>query len=155
MSNPRICFNFVNDMYYKHQFRRFLQRMAIDITRKLDPSQIEKTSHGKECYIICQKLINNPNTELIVSPLSSKKYIKSDDSNIFVILQGRTVQIINHTYSYSILTDDKTWEKIMGLFNQEQERRCLKLESEVEVNIKKSLKNISNNLQRSYEIKSV
>lgn len=142
-------------MYHKHQFRRFLQRMAIDITRKLDPAQIEKTSHGKECYLICSKLINNPNTELVVSPLSSKKYIKSDDSNIFVILQGRTVQIINHTYSYSILTDDKTWEKIMSLFNYEQERRCLKLESEVDVNIKKSLKNISNNLQKNHEINPV
>ena len=142
-------------MYHKHQFRRFLQRIAIDITRKLDPTQIEKTSHGRECYLICSKLINNPNTELIVSPLSSKKYIKSDDSNIFVILQGRTVQIINHTYSYSILTDDKTWEKIMGLFNYEQERRCLKLESEVDVNIKKSLKNISNNLQKNHEVNPV
>jgi len=142
-------------MYHKHQFRRFLQRIAIDITRKLDPFQVEKTSHGRECYLICSKLINNPNTELIVSPLSSKKYIKSDDSNIFVILQGRTVQIINHTNSYSILTDDKTWEKIMSLFNYEQERRCLKLESEVDVNIKKSLKNISNNLQKNHEINPV
>ncbi len=135
-------------MNYKHKFRRFLQKLAIDITKRLDPANIEKTSHGRECFLICQKLVNDPNTELIVSPLSSKKYIKSDDSNIFVILQGRTVQIINHIYSYSILLDDKTWEKIMNLFNQEQEKRCLKLESEAEVNIKKSLKNISNNLTK-------
>lgn len=133
-------------MSYKHQFRRFLQRIAIDVSKKLDPSTVEKTSHGKECLTICEKLIGNPTTELIVSPLSSKKYIKNDDSKIFVILQGKVVQIINHTYSYSILTDDKTWEKIIELFNQEQERRCLKLESEVDVNIKRSLKNISNNL---------
>jgi len=133
-------------MTYKHQFKRFLQKLAVDISRRLDPANIEKSSHGRECYSICQKLVNNPNTELIVSPLSSKKYIKCDDSNIFVILQGRTVQIINHIYSYSILTDEKTWEKIMNLFNQEQEKRCLRLESEAEVNIKKSLKNISSNL---------
>ena len=135
-------------MTHKHQFKRFLQKLAIDITRRLDPSNIEKSSHGRECFTICQKLISNPNTALIVSPLSAKKYIKCDESDIFVILQGRTVQIINHIYSYSILTDDKTWEKIMNLFNHEQEKRCIILESEAEVNIKKSLKNISNNLTK-------
>jgi hypothetical protein len=46
------------------------------------------------------------------------------------------------------LTDEKTWEKIMNLFNQEQEKRCIRLESEAEVNIKKSLKNISSNLDK-------
>ena len=134
-------------MTYKHQFRRFLQRVAVDLTRKFSPSLIQGTAHGRECLTICQKLISNPETDLYVSPLSAKKYIKSNDSRIFIILQGRTVQIINHVYSYSILADDRTWEKIMELFNKEQERRCLRLESEVEVNIKQSLKNISSNLK--------
>jgi hypothetical protein len=121
--------------------------MAVDLTRKFSPSIIQGTAHGKECLAICQKLINNPETDLYVSPLSAKKYIKNDESKIFIILQGRTVQIINHVYSYSILADDRVWEKIMDTFNKEQERRCLKLESEIYVNIKQSLKNISNNLK--------
>jgi hypothetical protein len=36
----------------------------------------------------------------------------------------------------------------MATFNHEQEKRCLKLESEAEVNIKHSLKNIIDNLQK-------
>jgi hypothetical protein len=135
-------------MEYKHTFKRFLQRIAIDITRKLDYRTMDKSAHGKECFSICQKLIGNPESELIVSPLTAKRYIKNDVSNIFVIIQGRTVQIINHIYSYSIHLDEKTYERVMATFNQEQEKRCLKLESEVEVNIKHSLKNIINNLQK-------
>jgi hypothetical protein len=134
-------------MTYKHRFRRFLQKMAVDLTRKFNPSLIQGTVHGRECITICQKLISNPESDLYVSPLSSKKYIKSKDSKIFIILQGRTVQIINHVYSYSILADDRTWEKITEMFNQEQEKRCLKLESEVEVNIKQSLRNITSSLK--------
>jgi hypothetical protein len=134
-------------MTYKHQFKRFLQKIAVDLTRKFNPSIIQGTQHGRECLSICQKLITNPETDLYVSPLSAKKYIKNDEHKIFIILQGKTVQIINHVYSYLILTDDRTWEKIMEFFNEEQERRCLKLESEINVNIKQSLKNISNNLK--------
>ena len=109
---------------------------------------MDKSSHGKECFTICQKLICNPESELIVSPLTSKRYIKNDESSIFVIIQGRTVQIINHIYSYSIHLDDKTHERVIATFNHEQEKRCIKLESEAEVNIKHSLKNIINNLQK-------
>jgi hypothetical protein len=133
-------------MEYKHTFKRFLQRIAIDISRKMDYRSIDKSSHGKECFTICQKLISNPESELIVSPLTAKRYIKNDESSIFVIIQGRTVQIINHIYSYSIHLDDKTYERVIATFNHEQEKRCLKLESEVEVNIKHSLKNIISNL---------
>jgi hypothetical protein len=135
-------------MEYKHIFKRFLQRIAIDISRKMDYRSIDKSSHGKECFTICQKLISNPESELIVSPLTAKRYIKNDESSIFVIIQGRTVQIINHIYSYSIHLDDKTYERVIATFNHEQEKRCVKLESEAEVNIKHSLKNIINNLQK-------
>jgi len=135
-------------MNYKHKFRRFLQQLALDIKRKFDNQPVGKTNHGWECLKICRKLINSKNSELIVSTLSSKRYIKNDDMNIFVILHGQTVQIINHVYSYSILTDSKTWDQIISLFNEEQEKRCIKLESEAEINIKKSLKNISNNLDK-------
>jgi hypothetical protein len=135
-------------MEYKHTFKRFLQRIAIDISRKLDYRSFDKSTHGKECFLICQKLINNPESELIVSPLTGKRYIKNDESSIFVIIQGRTVQIINHIYSYSIHLDDKTYERVIATFNHEQEKRCIRLESEAEVNIKHSLKNIINNLQK-------
>ena len=135
-------------MEYKHTFKRFLQRIAIDISRKLDYRYFDKSTHVKECFLICQKLINNPESELIVSPLTGKRYIKNDESSIFVIIQGRTVQIINHIYSYSIHLDDKTYERVIATFNHEQEKRCIRLESEAEVNIKHSLKNIINNLQK-------
>jgi hypothetical protein len=135
-------------MEYKHTFKRFFQRIAIDITRKLDYRTMDKSTYGKECFLICQKLIENMESELIVSPLTGKRYIKNNESSIFVIIQGRTVQIINHIYSYSIHLDDKTYERIISTFNHEQEKRCIKLESEAEVNIKHSLKNIINNLQK-------
>lgn len=135
-------------MEYKHTFKRFLQRIAIDVTRKFDYHSMDRSTHAKECFLICQKLIENSESELIVSPLTAKRYIKNDESSIFVMIQGRTVQIINHVYCYSIHLDEKTYERVIATFNHEQEKRCLSLESDVEINIKHSLKNIINTLQK-------
>ena len=64
--------------HISYSVKRFLQRIAIDITRKLDYRTMDKSTHGKECFSICQKLIGNPESELIVSPLTAKRYIKND-----------------------------------------------------------------------------
>lgn len=133
-------------MKYKHQFRRFLQKLAIDINKKFYNYNYIKSSYNNECLSICQKLISDPNSELFVSPLSAKKYIKNDEKEIFVILQGNTISITNHVYNYMVLVNPKTWSKIIENFNKEQEYRCEKLESEININIKKSLKNINTTL---------
>ena len=128
-------------------FRKLWIRFFIRVSRKIHPSIESLEENEKLASAICRTLIKHPESTFLIAPLSQKRYIKNDESNIFVIIQGRTVQIINHIYSYSIHLDEKTYERVMATFNHEQEKRCLKLESEVEVNIKHSLKNIINNLQ--------
>lgn len=133
-------------MRMKHKFRRFLQKIAIGMSKKMDMSRIENLDNSRECLMICNKVITNPESELVVSPLTDKMYIKNDKQGILITLQGRTAQIINHIYSYTIQIDEKNWGKIITIFNTEKEKRCIDFENSAKVNIKHSLKNILNKL---------
>lgn len=129
-----------------HAFKRFLQKMAIEINRKTDVARIVREENSKEYLLICKKAIEKPDSELIVSPLTSKIYVKNDELQIMIIMRHKNIQIINHIYSYNTVVDEYTWKDIMEIFNQEKERRCVELEKKAKSNIKHSLKNIITNL---------
>jgi len=129
-----------------HIFKRFLQKLAIEFHKKTDVSRIVREENSKEYLLICKKSIEKVESELIVSPLTSKIYVKNDDLKIMIIMQHKHIQIINHIYSYNTVVDEYTWKEIMEIFNQEKERRCLSLEKQAKSNIKHSLKNIITNL---------
>lgn len=116
------------------------------MSKKMDMARIENLDNSRECLMICNKVITNPESELVVSPLTGKMYIKNDEQEILITLQGRTAQIINHIYSYTIQIDEKNWGKILTTFNTEKEKRCIDFENSAKVNIKHSLKNILNKL---------
>jgi len=73
-------------------------------------------------------------------------YVKNDELEIMIIMQHKTIQVINHIYSYNMVVDEYTWSDILQIFNNEKERRCLEFEKRAKSNIKHSLKNIITNL---------
>jgi hypothetical protein len=95
---------------------------------------------------IHKKLIQDKETELLIAPISAKRYLKNEKFGIIVVLHKRNAEIINHVYSYSIHLDDKSWEKVDREFDEELEKRSEEFEVEITVNIKKSLKNILNSM---------
>ena len=60
---------------YKHAFRRWIQKMYIDSVRKMDYERGTRTKYELDCMAICKKLIDKPDTQLLMTPLSNKKYI--------------------------------------------------------------------------------
>ena len=131
----------------QHKAKRFVQKQGIKIHKIVDPSRMIKSQHEKECVDICRKLIPLKETKLLITPLSPKKYIRNDELDIYVIIEGRHVDIINHVYSYSLVLEGKGLEVIMDMFNKELESRRQKFEDEITSNIKHSLKTISNNIK--------
>lgn len=131
----------------QHKFKRFVQKQGIKIQKVLDPMRSFKNEHEKECVDICKKLIPLSETKLLITPLSPKKYIRNDELDIYIIIEGKHVDIINHVYSYSIVLEGRGMEVIMNMFNNELESRRQKFESEITSNIKHSLKTIANNIK--------
>lgn len=131
----------------QHKVKRFIQKQGIKIQKITDPTRLVKSQHEKECVDICKKLIPLKETKLLITPLCPKKYIRNDELDIYVIIEGRHVNIINHVYSYSLVMEGKGMEIIMEMFNRELESRRQEFETEITSNIKHSLKTISNNIK--------
>ena len=56
------------------------------------------------------------------------------------------VTITNHTYSYFIKLPDIDWIKLKDFFKKEMEERALKMEKDLDIQIKDSLSTIYNNI---------
>lgn len=99
-----------------------------------------------ESFAICRRLISKRETTLLISPISGKRYIKSDDNQLFIIIEGHQLTIVNHQYSYNIDIQGKSYERIAQIFDAEVEKRREKMEAEIRSNVKHSLSNIYKNL---------
>ena len=129
-----------------HKLRRFFQKTTIKAIRMSTPP-IEKSEYERDALNICRKLISRPETLLLLTPISNKRYIKNDDSGIFVILEGRSIKVINHVYSYVVFLEDKSWNQITTFFDNEVEKRRESFEKEITSNIRHSLQNIYKNIK--------
>jgi hypothetical protein len=83
---------------------------------------------------------------LLLSPLSGKRYIKSHDEQLFIIIESSLITIVNHQYSYNINIWGKALDNIVRNFDIEVEKRREAMEMEIRSNVKHSLANIFKNL---------
>jgi hypothetical protein len=133
----------------KHKFRRAMQKVALKITRLLnhESSKQYHTEYDRESYAICNKLMHDSESILLMSPISGKRYIKNDKMQIFVILERSMITIVNHQYSYNIEVWGKPMHRIERLFDVEVEKRRQAMENEIRSNVKHSLSNIYKTLK--------
>ena len=131
-----------------HKFKRFTQKIGIGLIRMMDPSKYEGTKHDyeREALAICKKLASKKSSTLLLSPISGKRYIKSEDNQIYIIIDGHLVNIVNHSYSYIIPVEGKQHERLLRMFDKEVEARREVMEAEIRSNITHSLSNIYQNL---------
>ena len=131
-----------------HKFKRFTQRIGIAVSRMTDPSKYEapKNEYEIEALAICKRLAAKKTSTLLMSPISGKRYIRSKDNQIHVIIEGHLVTIVNHSYSYVIPMEGKSHERLIRMFDMEVEARRSIMEAEIRANIKHSLSNIYQSL---------
>ena len=132
----------------QHKLKRFTQRVGIGLFRMLDPSkyQAPKNEYEMEALAICKRLASRKTSTLLLSPISGKRYIRSKDNQIHVIIEGHLITIVNHSYSYVIPVEGKSHERLIRMFDMEVEGRRGVMEAEIRANIKHSLSNIYQNL---------
>lgn len=131
------------------RFKRLVQKIGIKVARTFGNPDVlgaEKTDYATEVFSICKRLISKEDTILLISPISGKRYIKSDDSQLFIIVQTSQVTLVNHAYSYDIDVTGKAHERIARIFDNEVERRRELMEREIKSNVQKSLRTIYENL---------
>lgn len=132
---------------FNHYFKRAKQRFYIWRKKRFDttyPGEI--SAQQSAAYLICKKLIEKENAILLMAPLSGKRYIKMDDSNLFVIIDFASVQIINHVYSYTIPMHGRMMRKTLDAFDNRIEAIRINMENEIKGNIQKSLNQIKESI---------
>jgi hypothetical protein len=126
-----------------HSFKRVSQKLAIRMHKAMNPAErFEPTDFEAETIAICRSLIKRTDSELLISPLSGKRFIKNSDSQIYFIIQDGMVDIINHTYSYNVKITLKAYQRLVKAFDAEVEARRQSMEAEIRSNVKHSLKTI-------------
>jgi len=124
-----------------HTFRRFLQKQTLKLFRYLNTEQ-EKSIYERDCIAICKKFIYQSDSIMLLTPITDKRYIRSEKNEIFIILDSHRVKIINHVYAYDVLMNDRSWNQIVRLFDNEVEKRREEFEKQITSNIKSSLQKI-------------
>jgi hypothetical protein len=94
---------------------------------------------------IFEKSILKPDVELLMAPLSMTYYVHSDD--IFIIMDGTDIRIINGKYEYHILLTEKIHNKLTMKFKRVLEKKRKKIEQEMLSNTRRSLQNILQELE--------
>ena len=122
--------------------KNILHKIYLHLKNKFDPPR-QISEEEKFCYEICEKLINNPQSKLTIAPLSNKRYIKNDESSMFIVIGNGGIMLINHVYSYNIYCENyEKYEELIRMFDNEVETKRLELENEIKSNIQHSLKKI-------------
>jgi len=126
----------------KHYLKRRIQKLSLKFLKLLRHDIVVKNKYQLDAIKIFKSLLYNQDTLVLISPLSNKRYLKNDKKMLTIILDGNSINIINHVYSYSVVIDDPLMTQVIDLFNQEVERRRNEFEKEITSNIKHSLKTI-------------
>ena len=131
-----------------HKAKRLVQKLALITLKavKNKATQQDKSEYEKECISVCKALIHKEASVLLLSPISGKRYIKSHDEQLFIIIESNLITIVNHQYSYNISMWGKPMETIIRMFDIEVEKRREAMEMEIRSNVKHSLANIFKNL---------
>lgn len=129
-----------------HKIKRLIQSLVLKAIKSMDYSREKRSSYELECMIICKKMIRRPDSVLLLTPLTNKRYIKNDSLSIFITIDGGIINVINHKYSYIVPMSERTMKEVTDMFNSTVENQRKKMEEEITSNIKHSLRDISDSL---------
>lgn len=128
---------------------KILFKIYLKLKEKFDisPPTPEEVLYSIE---ICQKLVELPESVLSYTPLSDKRFIKNEKLGMFVVIAGRTINVINHSYSYTVyIEENDRYASALKVFDSAMERHRKSLEDEISSNIQHSLKKILENISNS------
>lgn len=131
-----------------HKLRRSYTRFFIFLQETFNPmdySNPKLDTSQKRALSICIKMINNPQSELLTSLASEKRYIKNGD--YFIVISLDSIKIVNHVYSYDIKIHGKKIKNLKNLFDSKVDSIRLKMEEDILKNVIHSLEDISKKIR--------
>jgi hypothetical protein len=135
-------------MNIRHKIKKALLKTSIWIKRTFLPGYAkfkEINANQRKAISICISIINNPTSELLMSKLSDKRYIKNGD--YFIIIEENNIRIVNHVYCYDVPVHGHKIENLKDLFDNRINAIQLEMENEIMKNVKNSLEIVLHNIK--------
>ena len=137
--------------FLKHKIKRLGQNLWIWSKRKLYFEGYDNTNltePQKKAIAICIRMINNPNSELLMTTTSEKRYVKY--LGYFLVISYDSIQVVNHVYSYDVPLKGRKFDNIKNLFDKRLDEDRLLMEVEIRDNIKHSLNIVLESLKQTF-----
>lgn len=129
-----------------HKLKRQYQKIYIRIVKNLEYERSMQQRYEIDAQNVCLKLISKEQSHLLMTSITQKRFIKSDEFDVLVTIDNNIINIVNHQYSYTVFVTEKTRKTICNEFDKVIESQRKKMEDEITSNIKFSLKNLSDKL---------
>jgi hypothetical protein len=125
--------------------RRAVRKKLLQLKNLYDIVDPGTLTDINDCKFIFRNVLRHTNSIYEIAPLSSHKLIENKKLGVFIIMNNKTITIINHVCYYSnIPLSDRDWNKMEKMFDYKvQQNRMLRIEqmkSQVEHTLSK-LKN--------------
>ena len=128
--------------------KRGLRVISLWSKKTFNPNEYSKPdldSSQKKAISICTRMINHHNSELLVSLVSEKRYIKNSD--YFLVIEFDSIRIVNHVYSYDIKIHGKRMTNLKNSFDKKLDSIRINMEDEIMQNVTHSLDDISKKMK--------
>ena len=110
---------------------------------------IEQKKYESLCVNVAKNLIRSSDSILIMTPKTSKYYIKNEKLGVYMVICDSVLSVTNHKYSYEIKLTPKNERKLISVFDNELEKRGEIYDTEMILQIKESLTDIYNKISEN------
>jgi hypothetical protein len=117
-----------------------------------DRLKVEKLNdEQKKGLNIFKTLAVQPDSEILMAPISGKYYIRNEE--IFIVLDINRLSVINSVYHYDIYYNETETRYLAGYIRRIIERRREKLEEKMRSKIDKSLSHLESDVKIKFNKK--
>lgn len=136
-------------MSINHLIKRRFQKIVINSKRKIicDTSSV-KNDNEDNIISICRNLIKNKSSELLICPISGKRYIINKKLETYIVISERAIDLVNKKHLFNNTICLKSYEIILKIFNGHVEMRRKELESKIFADVKQSLDTIREEIKQ-------
>lgn len=128
------------------KWAKFLKRSTNYLDSKVNDDYMPTETQVLAIKIF-EKALLNQESDLLMAPISHTFYIELDD--IFIIMEGREMLIINGRYQYNVLLKERDAQHLIEKFKRVLEVRRKRMEKKVMSKTSRSLNDILNHLSSS------
>lgn len=131
----------------KRFFKRFWLRVRISVRNYTSKQDRELRSVDElQCLIFSRKTIKDLNSELLVCPVTGKRYVKNTKLQEYIIISQNNVDLINHNHLYNVPICNHSHDKLIRVFDGCVSKRREAMETDIRTNVEFSLNKIFNRI---------